>query len=128
MRRTPELVPPLQTSAPQQREDVSSPTYYLTCNRFNTRQVFSGLEFRTWKLFAPRPTLYQEATAASSQILRNAETETTSCSLHVPLEMKEIRLVNKILFIQNNSTLLKYTLDIRCLHSRFATQPFPRLK
>ncbi|GBL82032.1 hypothetical protein AVEN_50603-1 [Araneus ventricosus] len=41
-RTTPELAPPLQTSAPFQREDVWSPTYDLTCNRPNTRRIFSG--------------------------------------------------------------------------------------
>ncbi|GBN01498.1 hypothetical protein AVEN_20697-1 [Araneus ventricosus] len=30
-RTTPELAPPLQTSAPHQREDVWPPTYDLTC-------------------------------------------------------------------------------------------------
>ncbi|GBO09547.1 hypothetical protein AVEN_209446-1 [Araneus ventricosus] len=30
---TPELAPPLQTSAPHRREDLWSPTYDLTCNR-----------------------------------------------------------------------------------------------
>ncbi|GBO28815.1 hypothetical protein AVEN_24436-1 [Araneus ventricosus] len=34
--------------APHQREDVwSSPTYDLTCNRPNTRRIFSGIGFGT---------------------------------------------------------------------------------
>ncbi|GBL97102.1 hypothetical protein AVEN_254138-1 [Araneus ventricosus] len=44
MTRTPPgLAPPLQTSAPHQREDVWPPTYDLTCNRPNTRRIFSGI-------------------------------------------------------------------------------------
>ncbi|GBN54478.1 hypothetical protein AVEN_209908-1 [Araneus ventricosus] len=42
-RTTPELAPPLQTSAPHQREDVWPHTYDLTCNKPTTRQIFSGI-------------------------------------------------------------------------------------
>ncbi|GBO04040.1 hypothetical protein AVEN_170240-1 [Araneus ventricosus] len=54
---TPELAPPLQTSAPYQWEDVCSPKYDLTCNRPYTRRIFNGISFRTWSLPAPRPDL-----------------------------------------------------------------------
>ncbi|GBL72842.1 hypothetical protein AVEN_128042-1 [Araneus ventricosus] len=54
-RTAPELEPPLQTSAPQQREDIWPSRYDLTCNRPNTRQMFSGIEFRTWKPSGPKP-------------------------------------------------------------------------
>ncbi|GBL87125.1 hypothetical protein AVEN_218808-1 [Araneus ventricosus] len=54
-RTTPELAPPLQTSAPHQREDVWPTTYDLACNRPNTRRIFSGIGFRTWIPPAPKP-------------------------------------------------------------------------
>ncbi|GBL71556.1 hypothetical protein AVEN_156642-1, partial [Araneus ventricosus] len=47
-RTTAQLVPPLQTSTPHQREDVRPPTYDLTCNRSHTRRFFIGIGFRTW--------------------------------------------------------------------------------
>ncbi|GBN67265.1 hypothetical protein AVEN_146049-1 [Araneus ventricosus] len=53
-RTTPELASPLQASALHQREDVWPPTYDLTCSRPNTRRIFSGIGFRTWKLFGPK--------------------------------------------------------------------------
>ncbi|GBL85679.1 hypothetical protein AVEN_193136-1 [Araneus ventricosus] len=44
MRKTPpELAPPLQTSAPHQREGVWPPLYDLTCNRPNIRRICSGI-------------------------------------------------------------------------------------
>ncbi|GBN72698.1 hypothetical protein AVEN_122007-1, partial [Araneus ventricosus] len=81
-RTTPELAPPpLQTSAPHQllprpflwtlnpmgeSMDVGTtpagerlaPTYDLTCNRPNTRRIFSGIGFRTWSHPAPKPRPY----------------------------------------------------------------------
>ncbi|GBN83635.1 hypothetical protein AVEN_114234-1 [Araneus ventricosus] len=51
---TSELSPPLQTSAQHQREGVCLPTYHLTCNRSNTRRIFSGIGFRTWNPSAPK--------------------------------------------------------------------------
>ncbi|GBN14926.1 hypothetical protein AVEN_249819-1 [Araneus ventricosus] len=35
-----------------------APTYDLTCNRPNTRRIFSGIGFRIWSPTAPRPTPY----------------------------------------------------------------------
>ncbi|GBL83045.1 hypothetical protein AVEN_165278-1 [Araneus ventricosus] len=64
-RTTPELAPLVQTSAPHQREDVCLPTYDLTCNRPNTRRIFSGIGFRIWNPAASRPTPYHETIAAS---------------------------------------------------------------
>ncbi|GBN75345.1 hypothetical protein AVEN_44017-1 [Araneus ventricosus] len=49
MRTTPDLAPPLETSAPCQQKDIWPPSYDLACNRPNTRWVFSGIGFRTWK-------------------------------------------------------------------------------
>ncbi|GBM82761.1 hypothetical protein AVEN_272318-1 [Araneus ventricosus] len=40
-------------------------TYDLTCNRPHTRQIFSGIGFRTWNPPAPKPRPYHKATAAS---------------------------------------------------------------
>ncbi|GBN33999.1 hypothetical protein AVEN_143996-1, partial [Araneus ventricosus] len=53
-RTTPEPAPPLQTSAPHQREDVSPPTYDLTCNRPNTQCIYSGIGFRAWTPSDPK--------------------------------------------------------------------------
>ncbi|GBN31121.1 hypothetical protein AVEN_10492-1 [Araneus ventricosus] len=47
---TPELAPPLQTSALPQREDVWTPAYDLTCNRPNTRRIFRRIGSGTWTL------------------------------------------------------------------------------
>ncbi|GBM36796.1 hypothetical protein AVEN_248747-1 [Araneus ventricosus] len=44
-RTTPELLPPLQASAPHQRENVWFLTYDLACNRPNTRRIFGGIDF-----------------------------------------------------------------------------------
>ncbi|GBM64576.1 hypothetical protein AVEN_56550-1 [Araneus ventricosus] len=49
-RRTPELSSSLQTSTPHQREDVWPLMYDLTCNRPNTRRIFSGTGFRAGTL------------------------------------------------------------------------------
>ncbi|GBM21284.1 hypothetical protein AVEN_53857-1, partial [Araneus ventricosus] len=57
-RATPETAPPLQASAPHQREDVSPSTYYLTSNKPNTRRIFSGIGFRTSIPPVPKPTPY----------------------------------------------------------------------
>ncbi|GBN12333.1 hypothetical protein AVEN_241526-1 [Araneus ventricosus] len=46
-RTTPELAPPLQTSAPLRREDIWSLPYDLACNRPHTRWIFKGIGFRT---------------------------------------------------------------------------------
>ncbi|GBN13719.1 hypothetical protein AVEN_126562-1 [Araneus ventricosus] len=62
MRATSELAPPLQASAPHQREDVWPPTYDLTSNRPNTQRIFSGIKFRTWNPSALRPTPYHLTT------------------------------------------------------------------
>ncbi|GBN49784.1 Adenylate cyclase type 8 [Araneus ventricosus] len=58
-RAAPGLALPLQSSAPHQQEDVLSPTYDLTCNNPNTRQIFSGIGFRTWNSPQLRLTPYQ---------------------------------------------------------------------
>ncbi|GBM46669.1 hypothetical protein AVEN_261049-1 [Araneus ventricosus] len=47
-RTTPELAPPLQTSAPHQLKNVWPLTYDLACNSPNTRRIFRGIGFRTW--------------------------------------------------------------------------------
>ncbi|GBM59941.1 hypothetical protein AVEN_4008-1 [Araneus ventricosus] len=52
-RTTLELAPPLQTSAPYQREDIWRPTYDLTCSSPNTRRIFNGIEIRAWSPPAP---------------------------------------------------------------------------
>ncbi|GBL85601.1 hypothetical protein AVEN_193072-1 [Araneus ventricosus] len=57
-RTTPELASLLQTIAPHQREDVSPPTYGLTCNRLITQRSVRGNVFQTWILLAARPTPY----------------------------------------------------------------------
>ncbi|GBM73519.1 hypothetical protein AVEN_144301-1, partial [Araneus ventricosus] len=49
-RMTPELAPPLQASAPHQREDVWPPAS-ATC--LHARWIFSGIGFRAWNLQAP---------------------------------------------------------------------------
>ncbi|GBN98750.1 hypothetical protein AVEN_3517-1 [Araneus ventricosus] len=51
-RTTPELAPPLQTSAPHQRVDVWPHTHDLTCNRSNTdgSSMESGFEPGTPRL------------------------------------------------------------------------------
>ncbi|GBM80762.1 hypothetical protein AVEN_10628-1 [Araneus ventricosus] len=54
-RTTPELATPLQTSAPHKREDVCPSTYDLSCNRPNTRRIFSGVGFPTWIPPIPKP-------------------------------------------------------------------------
>ncbi|GBM48400.1 hypothetical protein AVEN_182992-1 [Araneus ventricosus] len=41
--------PSLQDSAPHQREGMRPPPYDLTRNRPNTRRIFNGIGFRTWK-------------------------------------------------------------------------------
>ncbi|GBN11819.1 hypothetical protein AVEN_177447-1 [Araneus ventricosus] len=51
--------------APHQREDFCSPTSDLTCSRPNARRIFNGIGFRTWNTWAPRPTPYHYATAAT---------------------------------------------------------------
>ncbi|GBN35415.1 hypothetical protein AVEN_73741-1 [Araneus ventricosus] len=48
-RTTPEIAPPLQTAAPQQREDILLPIYVLACNRSNKRRIFSEIGFRSWR-------------------------------------------------------------------------------
>ncbi|GBO22249.1 hypothetical protein AVEN_68440-1 [Araneus ventricosus] len=50
-RTTPELVPPLLASTPHQREDVCPPPHGLARNKPNTRRIFVGIGFRTWKPF-----------------------------------------------------------------------------
>ncbi|GBM80870.1 hypothetical protein AVEN_89755-1 [Araneus ventricosus] len=65
-RTPPELAPPLQTSAPHQREDVSPPTYNLACNRPNVRRIFSGIGFGPGNPSSPRPTPYHQATDANA--------------------------------------------------------------
>ncbi|GBL78861.1 hypothetical protein AVEN_48849-1 [Araneus ventricosus] len=64
-RTTPELAPPLQTSAPHQWEDVWLPTYDLACNTPNTRPIFSGIGFQTWNPPALRSRSYHPATMSS---------------------------------------------------------------
>ncbi|GBO14650.1 hypothetical protein AVEN_111432-1 [Araneus ventricosus] len=44
--------------APHQMEDVCPPTSDLTCNRPNTRRIFSGIGFPTWNPPAPEPRPY----------------------------------------------------------------------
>ncbi|GBN46333.1 hypothetical protein AVEN_105993-1 [Araneus ventricosus] len=70
---TPNLAPPLQTSAPHvcyiavsRRRTFDLLTYDSTCNRPKTRRVFSGIGFRTWNPPAPllKPTPFHWATAA----------------------------------------------------------------
>ncbi|GBN26125.1 hypothetical protein AVEN_275673-1 [Araneus ventricosus] len=47
-RPTPDMVPPLQTSSPHQREDIYPRMYDLTFKMTNTRPIFSGIRFETW--------------------------------------------------------------------------------
>ncbi|GBM37400.1 hypothetical protein AVEN_28350-1 [Araneus ventricosus] len=49
-RTTPELAPPLQTSAPHQREDIWLHTYDLMCNRSIIPRIFIGIGSPTWSL------------------------------------------------------------------------------
>ncbi|GBN93870.1 hypothetical protein AVEN_240862-1 [Araneus ventricosus] len=63
-RTTPDLAPSRQTSTPHQRKDVRHPTYDLTCNRSNTRRIFSGIGFRTWNPPASKLRPYYQAIAA----------------------------------------------------------------
>ncbi|GBO34821.1 hypothetical protein AVEN_205819-1 [Araneus ventricosus] len=66
-RTTPELAPPLQTSAPHQREDVWLHTYDLMRNRSITRRIFYWNRVSNMEPPTPKPALELEATAASIQ-------------------------------------------------------------
>ncbi|GBM29324.1 hypothetical protein AVEN_2831-1 [Araneus ventricosus] len=57
-RTTPELAPPLQTSAKKQTVGRLATTYDLACNRPYTRRIFSGIWFRTCDPPVPRSRPY----------------------------------------------------------------------
>ncbi|GBL76111.1 hypothetical protein AVEN_234407-1 [Araneus ventricosus] len=76
-----ELAPPLQTSALHQREDVCPHTYDLTCNRPNTRRIFSGIGFRTRNLRPQVRDLTTKATAALSGVIGRNYVIGTNCKI-----------------------------------------------
>ncbi|GBM13592.1 hypothetical protein AVEN_124001-1 [Araneus ventricosus] len=78
-RTTPELAPPLQTSAPNQREDAWPPTYDLAYNKINTQQIFNEIGFRTWNPLAPEPRPYHWAIVAfeKTELISNSRSLVT---------------------------------------------------
>ncbi|GBN74384.1 hypothetical protein AVEN_200926-1 [Araneus ventricosus] len=61
---TPEVPPPLQTSAPHLLEIFWPSTHDLAYNGPNIRRIVSGIGFRTWNSPTPKPRPYYYATAA----------------------------------------------------------------
>ncbi|GFV98316.1 retrovirus-related Pol polyprotein from transposon 17.6 [Trichonephila clavipes] len=91
---TPELAPPLLTTTPHQREDVSALDRF-NVHRCPTRRVFSGTGFEPVTKQATVRYLYHSATAA-----RIAETQQTDQELHTliasgtSLELKKVTFPN----------------------------------
>ncbi|GBM07014.1 hypothetical protein AVEN_63460-1 [Araneus ventricosus] len=52
---TPELTSPSPNFHPTPTGGRLATTYDLTCNRPNTRRIFSEIRFRTWKPPIPKP-------------------------------------------------------------------------
>ncbi|GBN69592.1 hypothetical protein AVEN_66075-1 [Araneus ventricosus] len=48
-RMTPDVASPSKLPSHTIRRTFHPPMYALTCNRLNTRRVFRGIGFRTWK-------------------------------------------------------------------------------
>ncbi|GBO02334.1 hypothetical protein AVEN_211611-1 [Araneus ventricosus] len=63
-RTTPELAPSSPIFPITSARGRLAPTYDLTCNRPNTRRIFSGIGFRTWNPPVSKQAPYQLATAA----------------------------------------------------------------
>ncbi|GBL77529.1 hypothetical protein AVEN_41906-1 [Araneus ventricosus] len=63
-----ELAPPSPNFRIVQVGGRLATTCDLTCNRPNTRRIFSGIRFQNCKPPAQRPTSYHQSTAASPSI------------------------------------------------------------
>ncbi|GFT77097.1 uncharacterized protein TNCV_1099691 [Trichonephila clavipes] len=75
---TPELAPPLLTTTPHQREDVSALDRF-NVHRCPTRRVFSGTGLEPVTKQATVRYLYHSATAATSPFVNNASIKIIFC-------------------------------------------------
>ncbi|GFX25315.1 uncharacterized protein TNCV_1274751 [Trichonephila clavipes] len=85
---TPELAPPLLTTTPHQREDVSALDRF-NVHRCPTRRVFSGMIPVTKQ--ATVRYLYHSATAATPRRLKERDIEKLDSFLMIPMLMKTAR-------------------------------------